>query len=497
MAYEHGVSMGHGGKKRREKLYEKMGYTNDNNPFGDSDLGRKFSWKKKESAEQPSSSKKKNRDRQADEEYFVQEISKVRKRRSERKAELAEMERLREEESRLRNAEACADWQSKEEEFLLAQTKVRSVLRLAAGRGKPIDNVAKGVLMVEHAEGKKDSGSSFREGDMELHVSSDDVRDPRDIIEGLDPSGLSEVLEGARSYAEVERRRGGEWLEFWTSFAMVCEYRLHADERAVHGAVVVDLSKAFMGKSRQELEQTAHDIENRIAAAASDDASKAYWERVGRECAYAKANAVLEESFSDLQRRQRAILSSYHHKNEATARGGPNDKKAVPQNANPSSAEVAMEEHERDRGCNEDEELFSSEVPVKDPPKWHAEARFVPRKPRYVNRIKTGYEWNKYNQTHYSQEEPPPKVVQGYKFNIFYPDLIEPAKPPNYHLQPCAGDPDFCILLFVSPGPPYADIAFKIVNQEWERSQRRGFRCVFERGVLQLHFNFKRWRYRR
>ena len=29
-----------------------------------------------------------------------------------------------------------------------------------------------------------------------------------------------------------------------------------------------------------------------------------------------------------------------------------------------------------------------------------------------------GYEWNKYNQTHYDSDNPPPKIVQGYKFNV-------------------------------------------------------------------------------
>lgn len=32
-----------------------------------------------------------------------------------------------------------------------------------------------------------------------------------------------------------------------------------------------------------------------------------------------------------------------------------------------------------------------------------------------------GFEWNKYNQAHYDEENPPPKTVWGYKFNIFYP----------------------------------------------------------------------------
>ena len=29
-----------------------------------------------------------------------------------------------------------------------------------------------------------------------------------------------------------------------------------------------------------------------------------------------------------------------------------------------------------------------------------------------------GFEWNKYNQTHYDIDNPPPKIVQGYKFNV-------------------------------------------------------------------------------
>jgi hypothetical protein len=61
---------------------------------------------------------------------------------------------------------------------------------------------------------------------------------------------------------------------------------------------------------------------------------------------------------------------------------------------------------------------------------WHDKYR--PRKPKYFNRVHTGYEWNKYNQTHYDHDNPPPKVVQGYKFNIFYPDLIDKTKAPTY-----------------------------------------------------------------
>jgi hypothetical protein len=121
--------------------------------------------------------------------------------------------------------------------------------------------------------------------------------------------------------------------------------------------------------------------------------------------------------------------------------------------------------------------------------------RYRPRKPRYFNRVKTGYDWNKYNATHYDHDNPPPKVVQGYKFNIFYTDLIDKTKTPQFFVEP-ADSPEYCIIRFHA-GPPYEDVAFKIINQEWNRSRKRGYRCCFERGVLSLYFNFKSHWYRR
>ena len=37
----------------------------------------------------------------------------------------------------------------------------------------------------------------------------------------------------------------------------------------------------------------------------------------------------------------------------------------------------------------------------------------------------------------------------------------------------------------------------QVLNREWEYGHRRGFRCVFDRGILQLFVNFKMMRYRR
>ncbi|XP_038702255.1 cactin-like isoform X2 [Tripterygium wilfordii] len=125
---------------------------------------------------------------------------------------------------------------------------------------------------------------------------------------------------------------------------------------------------------------------------------------------------------------------------------------------------------------------------------WHDKYR--PRKPKYFNRVHTGYEWNKYNQTHYDHDNPPPKIVQGYKFNIFYPDLVDKSKAPTYTIEKDGNSAETCIIRFHA-GPPYEDIAFRIVNKEWEYSHKKGFKCTFERGILHVYFNFKRYRYRR
>ena len=158
------------------------------------------------------------------------------------------------------------------------------------------------------------------------------------------------------------------------------------------------------------------------------------------------------------------------------------------------NAEERALEKEARKGMGQDEATFSVESALEQSYEWSDKYR--PRKPRYFNRVHTGFEWNKYNQTHYDFDNPPPKIVQGYKFNIFYPDLIEKSSTPQFKLIPTGDTGDFCILKIMA-GPPYEDIAFKIVNKEWEYGYKRGFRCQFHNNIFQLWFHFKRYRYRR
>ncbi|KAF3914024.1 hypothetical protein ABW21_db0209753 [Orbilia brochopaga] len=158
-----------------------------------------------------------------------------------------------------------------------------------------------------------------------------------------------------------------------------------------------------------------------------------------------------------------------------------------------SQATRALYEREVARGVGDNEEIFTGEEDVQTASKPQWANRYRPRKPRYFNRVQMGYEWNKYNQTHYDHDNPPPKVVQGYKFNIFYPDLIDKTKAPTYRIEreggrkrgqsfAPAGEDDTCLIRFMA-GPPYEDLAFRIVDKEWDYSAKRerGFKSSFEK----------------
>jgi len=151
----------------------------------------------------------------------------------------------------------------------------------------------------------------------------------------------------------------------------------------------------------------------------------------------------------------------------------------------------------RSMGQEEGDGAFGGEVDIRSQVYWWHE-KYKPRKPKYFNRIHTGFDWTKYNRAHYDIDNPPPKMVQGYKFNIFFPDLIDPSTAPKYSLEkdPESSDGSTCLIRF-SGGPPYEDIAFRIVNKQWNTDPKRGFKCIFDRGILQLYFSFKRTFYKR
>nr|POE68811.1 uncharacterized protein c2f12.12c [Quercus suber] len=206
---------------------------------------------------------------------------------------------------------------------------------------------------------------------------------------------------------------------------------------------------------------------------------------------------IVKQGYVPIQKRTADLLNSGREPAAKRPRTGGED-------INQSTTSASAFDREVARGLSENEEVFTTEEDVITNNKAQWSGTYRPRKPKHFNRVHTGYEWNKYNQTHYDHDNPPPKVVQGYKFNIFYPDLIDKTKAPTYKIErehgrkrgqsfAAAGEDDTCLIRFIA-GAPYEDIAFRIVDKEWDYSAKRerGFRSSFDKGILQLHFQFKK-----
>uniref|UniRef100_A0A2P2K910 Splicing factor Cactin n=2 Tax=Rhizophora mucronata TaxID=61149 RepID=A0A2P2K910_RHIMU len=557
---------------KKLKAQSVSGYSNDSNPFGDSNLNEKFVWRKKierdvvQGIPLETFSVKAERQRQRER---MAEIEKVKKRREERALEKAQHEEEMALLARERSRAEYQDWEKREEEFHFDQSKVRSEIRSREGRMKPIDILSK-----------------------HLNVSNEldiEINEPYMVFKGLTVKEMEELHDDIKMHLDMDRTTQTH-IDYWEALLVVCDWELAearkkdaldrarvrgeeppaellAEERGLHSSIEVDVRNLLEGKNSSELEALRSQIESQMSSGTAKVVE--YWEAVLKRLQIYKAKARLKEIHTKmlrkhLQRLEPPLVGDDKLESDHSPRPSEQESDHDVNDAEALLPEpVLMEDHEGDEGGSFSPELLHEDdneeaidpeedraalemkrmavleeqqrriqeaMASKPPPSdenfelkaiksmgameegdavfgsgaevnldsqvywWHDKYR--PRKPKYFNRVHTGYEWNKYNQTHYDHDNPPPKIVQGYKFNIFYPDLVDKTKAPTFTIEKDGNSDETCIIRFHA-GPPYEDIAFRIVNKEWEYSHKKGFKCTFERGILHVYFNFKRYRYRR
>ncbi|KAE8661166.1 Cactin [Hibiscus syriacus] len=470
---------------KKLKAQTVSGYSNDSNPFGDSNLNEKFVWPKKI-----------ERDVAQGVPLDTFSVKAEKKRQKERMAMLAR-ERARAE---------FDDWE-KEEEFHFDQSKVRSEIRLREGRMKPID------ILSKHLNGSDDM-------DIELN-------EPHMGFKGLTVKEMEELRDDIKMHLDLDRATPTH-IVYWEALMVVCDWEVAEAQK-----------KDALDRARVRGEEPPAELLAEERAKVVE-----YWEAVLKRLHIFKAKACLKEIHAKMLRKQlqhleqpsegedrlefesglRPVEGASDHDVEELLHGDENEEAIDPEEdrAILESKRMAWLEEQQRRmqealaskpapsednfelkamkamgAMEEGDAVFGSGAEVNLDSQvywWHDKYR--PRKPKYINRVHTGYEWNKYNQTHYDHDNPPPKIVQGYKFNIFYPDVVDKTKAPVYTIEKDGNSSETCIIRFHA-GPPYEDIAFRIVNKEWEYSHKKAFKCTFERGILHVYFTFKRYRYRR
>ena len=493
-------------QRRAARIAAKFGYTPDDNPFNDPNLHEPFSWKKKQETTGDTIP------RQGLQTQTFDEIEKVRRRRQDREMQLEEMERIRAEESRMKELENYDEWARKEEEFHLQQQKQRSAIRLVEGREKPIDVLAKNLLMFGLSDDERQNRAAVKYQERynalnELESLEAELDKPQDVLKALKLGELEELALDIDTFRQLESEGGSSGrdstvLRYWGNLYCVVQdeidYLKDGGAKGPHAQTISEIRKLFVGQSNDELAKTRNDFQEKIRktshAAIFDpslEGGAEYWKTALNQLNVHVATMELSDLHNKMLVRQLEKLERKKAEMEAAdARGetseavGDNDaeKMLIPKNVSPGFGDL-----EEELGLQDEVNLGGVSYGWQD--KW------LPRKPRYFHRVKSGYDWNAYNRTHYDTDNPPPKIVQGYRFNVFYPDLIDKTKTPQYFLEKADSD-EYCIIRF-SAGPPYEDIAFKIINREWNRSRKHGFCSKFERGVLTLYFSFATHWYRR
>lgn len=544
-------------QEKEKKVKEKMGwdkeylhYTNSDNPFGDGDLLSTFVWKKKLNKEgligiSKEELEMRNKFKQGENR---RELEKVKKRRIERDLE----KQKKEEEAFIaqRNKEATQfeEWERQEDNFHLEQARLRSHIRIQEGRAKPIDLLAKYISAEDEVDAvEMHEPYTYLNGLLtkDLEDLVEDIKVYKELEKGKNTDYWNDITIIVEDELQKLRK-----IEHQNEIDIALNRR-----EGIHQSVASDVTNIFKGKTSKQLAELQTQIELKINKK-TDGIDIGYWESLLSQLKAHMARARLQDRHKENLHRKLQVLkaeqavsapSTSNVKSEESDKslsdveddnfvspleecfkayetGGyspkylsaddielgtivfaeEDDLKRLEfarqqltdkdQKAYTFSKEDKLLQIEARKGMGEDEAQFSVEASL-DNQVYLWSDKYRPRKPRYFNRVHTGFEWNKYNQTHYDLDNPPPKIVQGYKFNIFYPDLIDKSATPEYFLTTCP-DKEFSILRFHA-GPPYEDIAFKIVNREWEYSYKRGFRCQFHNNIFQLWFHFKRYRYRR
>ena len=380
------------------------------------------------------------------------------------------------------------EWLSKEDDFVLQQAKKRAAIRVRENRARPIDFLAVNLSFVDPTRKSTD--------DDELDGVAIVPKDPVAYLRTLLPQEVTALLEDVVEFEGLESNASNR--AYWNSLGVVCR-SLMKNARHVPDSTVDDVDRILQNKDATKLEGLAKTIAKKLEARSGIDVN--YWEYLQTAVTVKQAEARLSSMFDIIRSAAEKVNASIPQQviKPATVTTQVNEKDF-------ESATMKLYKQEAKQDLEHDEELFNTEVDIPaTPPKWADQhPDITPQKPKFFNRVQVGYEWNAYNKIHYTEQNPPPKIVTGYRFNLFYPDLLDPTKAPSYKVEQKgrtmvqAGiEQASCILRFFA-GPPYADVCFEVIDKDWDHSSRydRGYKSSFDKGILQLHFKFKRITYR-
>jgi Cactus-binding C-terminus of cactin protein/Conserved mid region of cactin len=468
----------------------------------------------------------------------------------ERAAELAKVKRRRlnrEQDRRLRESEAAAErrrqeaesasaqaektFSEKESEFLQDMERRRPPIRVQQLRHDVLDTLycvahverirftgnggndspfesAKCEEKERRGEGNCDGSMSMSTSALLRHLSepsawqlaerASDGGERASLLFALPPDPLDALI-GALAKLDNVKKRLALWAsieddaalaKFWQCVEHLCfQGQGKSSPSSINDEVRRDIEAMLDGQTIEQLDELHASLDAKI----SDDASPLggamdvdYWLELRARVAAKRATMFAEHIYGKALTLARATFG----------RCAP----PTPRSTASSSSSSSRMDHSNagdgdDDGGGEDTQ-GDSEEPLSDEAVLVTETRGV--KPFYQTSVYKGYMWTHYNKLHFSVDSPPPKLVKGYRFAVALPKLKNRDALPTFTLEPDPSGSDEFVVLHFRFGEPYRHLAFRVVNREWETSQRLGFRCYIDSQLtFHLRFRYKRYRYRK
>lgn len=186
------------------------------------------------------------------------------------------------------------EWVSKEDEFVLKQSKKKARIRVREGRARTIDWLAVTLSI-------KDAAKDLLEDDE--HIEESEIVDPSAVFEGLSSPQLKELAEDIKSYLLLEVSAGNR--RYWKALKAICEdYQRRLDQSHAQGrgrsanAVCADVDRLLSPKNLEELEALEKQIRNKLRSHEPIDIE--YWEDLLQSIEIYKSRAELSTIYQSI-----------------------------------------------------------------------------------------------------------------------------------------------------------------------------------------------------
>ena len=196
--------------------------------------------------------------------------------------------------NQIQEAEQMREWVSKEDEFVLEQSKKKAHIRVREGRAKTIDWLVVTLGVID------DSRDSLEDDTDEDDV---EVTDPSGAFEGLSSADLQAVAKDIDAYLLLEKSSKNR--KYWSALKVICEdYRKKLTVNAnkhqgrTSSSVLADVDRLLSPKNLIELESLERQIKKKLQSDEPIDVE--YWEQLLDSVGVYKSRAELNSLYKTI-----------------------------------------------------------------------------------------------------------------------------------------------------------------------------------------------------